>query len=288
MTNSPVRAASGLIERKAGLDTEKYGGYNKSTASYFLLAKYTEAGKKTKQDVMFVPIDLMETKRIMDNRIYAEEYVGKTIAQIIGKPRETVQEVSFPLGMRKLKANTLLVLDGFEATLASKSAGGKQLVFGSVMPLIVDGEKERYIKRLESFSKKKKQSKELYVEETYDKITKAENSSMYSFLKSKLETKPYNEIFGGQLKVLRNGEDQFEKLTLEEQVEVLLNILSVFQTGRTTGCDLKALGGVGQAAIFTTSSKLSNWKKSYKDVRIIDISAAGLHRKVSQNLLELL
>lgn len=284
----PVRAASGLIERKAGLDTEKYGGYNKSTASYFLLAKYTEAGKKTKQDVMFVPIDLMETKRIMDNRIYAEEYVGKTIAQIIGKPRETVQEVSFPLGMRKLKANTLLVLDGFEATLASKSAGGKQLVFGSMMPLIVDGEKERYIKRLESFSKKKKQSKELYVEETYDKITKAENSSMYSFLKSKLETKPYNEIFGGQLKVLRNGEDQFEKLTLEEQVEVLLNILSVFQTGRTTGCDLKALGGVGQAAIFTTSSKLSNWKKSYKDVRIIDISAAGLHRKVSQNLLELL
>lgn len=237
---------------------------------------------------MFVPIDLMETKRIMDNRIYAEEYVGKTIAQIIGKPRETVQEVSFPLGMRKLKANTLLVLDGFEATLASKSAGGKQLVFGSMMPLIVDGEKERYIKRLESFSKKKKQSKELYVEETYDKITKAENSSMYSFLKSKLETKPYNEIFGGQLKVLRNGEDQFEKLTLEEQVEVLLNILSVFQTGRTTGCDLKALGGVGQAAIFTTSSKLSNWKKSYKDVRIIDISAAGLHRKVSQNLLELL
>lgn len=284
----PVRAAVGLIERKSGLDTEKYGGYNKSTASYFLLAKYTEAGKKTKRDVMFVSIDLMETKRIMGNKTYAEEYVGKTIAQIIGKPRETVREVSFPLGMRKLKANTLLALDGFEATLASKSAGGKQLVFGSMMPLIVDGEKERYIKRLESFSKKKKQSNELHVEETYDKITKEENSSMYSFFENKLETKPYDEIFGGQLKVLKNGEDQFEKLTLEEQVEVLLNILSVFQTGRTTGCDLKALGGVGQAAIFTTSSKLSNWKKSYKDVRIIDISAAGLHRKVSQNLLELL
>ena len=103
-----------------------------------------------------------------------------------------------------------------------------------------------------------------------------------------MATKPYDAIFGNQLKVLEKGRDQFEKLTLEEQVEVLLNILSIFQTGRTTGCDLKALGGAEQAAIFTTNSKLSNWKKTYKEIRIIDISVAGLHRKASQNLLELL
>ena len=77
-------------------------------------------------------------------------------------------------------------------------------------------------------------------------------------------------------------------MNLEQQVDTLLNVLSIFKTGRTTGCDLKALGGAGQAGIFTENSKLSNWKKSYKDVRIVDISAAGLHRKISQNLLELL
>ena len=284
----PVRASAGLIERKAGLDTEKYGGYNSPTASYFLLAKYTEAGKKPKKDVMFVPVDLMQTKRIMDDKTYAEEYIGKTIAQIIGKSRETVQEVSFPLGVRKLKANTLLLLDGFEATLASKSSGGKKLVLGPMMPLIVDSKKEIYIKHLENFSKKKKQNHELQVEEKYDKITKEENSFLYLFFESKLKTKPYETIFGGQLEVLKNGKDQFERLALETQVEVLLNILSVFQTGRTTGCDLKEIGGAGHAAVFTISSKLSNWKKAYKDVRIVDISAAGLHRKVSQNLLELL
>lgn len=284
----PLRAAAGLIERKAGLDTEKYGGYNKSTASYFLLAKYMEVGKKPKQEVMFVPIDLMEVERIIGNETYAEEYVGKTIAQIIGKPRETVQEVSFPLGMRKLKVNTLLSLDGFEVAIAGKSSGGQKLLFRSMMPLIVNSEKERYIKRLESFSKKKKQSTLLHVDEKYDKIIKEENSALYSFFVHKLETKPYDVIFGNQLKVLQDGENKFEKLTLEEQVETLLNVLSIFQTGRTTGCDLKVLGGVGQAAIFTGSSKLSNWKKAYEDVRIVDISAAGLHRKMSQNLLELL
>nr|WP_297873471.1 Cas9 endonuclease PAM-interacting domain-containing protein [uncultured Blautia sp.] len=284
----PLRAASGLIERKVGLDTEKYGGYNKSTASYFLLIKYIEAGKKPKQDVMFVPIDLMESERIMDNEIYAKDYVRNAIAQIIGKPRDVVQEVSFPLGMRKIKVNTLLTFDGFEATLASKSNGGKTLVFGSMMPLFVDDKKESYIKRLESFAKKKKQNNSLLVDEVYDKITKEENRELFLFLTKKVKEMPYCLIFGSQLQVLHDKENEFENLKLEQQVETLLNVLSIFKTGRTTGCDLKALGGAGQAGIFTESSKLSNWKKSYKDVRIVDISAAGLHRKISQNLLELL
>lgn len=284
----PLRAASGLIERKVGLDTEKYGGYNKSTASYFLLVKYIEAGKKPKQDVMFVPIDLMESERIMDNETYAKDYARNTIAKILGKPRDVVQEVSFLLGMRKMKVNTLLTFDGFEATLASKSNGGKILVFGSMMPLFVDNKKESYIKRLESFAKKKKQNNSLLVDEVYDKITKEENGELFLFLTSKVKEKPYCLIFGSQLQVLHDKEKEFENLNLEQQVDTLLNVLSIFKTGRTTGCDLKALGGAGQAGIFTENSKLSNWKKSYKDVRIVDISAAGLHRKISQNLLELL
>lgn len=285
---NPLRAASGLIERKAGLDTEKYGGYNKSTASYFLLVKYIEAGKKPKQEVMFVPIDLMESERIMNSEAYAKDYVEKAIAQILGKSRDVVQEVSFPLGMRKIKVNTLLTFDGFEATLASKSNGGKTLVFGSMMPLFVDGKKEQYIKRLESFSKKKKQNNSLLVDEIYDKITKEENRELFLFLINKGKATPYCSIFGSQLQILHDKEKEFENLKLEQQVETLLNVLSVFKTGRTTGSDLKALGGAGQAGIFTENSKLSNWKKYYKDVRIVDISAAGLHRKTSQNLLELL
>ena len=284
----PLRAASGLIERKAGLDTEKYGGYNKSTVSYFLLAKYIVAGKKPKQDVMFVPVDLMESERIMQNESYVKDYVGNAIAQILEKSRDVVQEVSFPLGMRKFKVNTLFTFDGFKATLASKSNRGKTLVFGSMMSLFVDGEKESYIKRLENFSKKKKQNNSLLVDEAYDKITKEENRELFLFLTNKVKETPYCLIFGNQLQELHDKENEFESLKLEQQIETLLNLLSIFKTGRTTGCDLKSLGGVGQAGIFTKDSKLSNWKKSFKDVRIVDISAAGLHRKISQNLLELL
>lgn len=219
------------------------------------------------------------------------EYARKTIAQIIEKPVEAVQEISFPLGMRKFKINTLFSFDGFMASLASKASAGKRIVFSSMMPLIVDGEKERYIKRLENFARKKTQNKALRVNEAYDKITKAENKALYLFFEGKLAAKPYAAIFdkqGNCLQVIQNGIGIFEKMDLEEQVETLLNILSIFKEGRTSGCDISSLGGKSHIALFREGSKLSNWMKNYKDVRVIDVSAAGLHEKSSVNLLELL
>ena len=284
----PVRAAEGLIERKNGLDTKKYGGYNKSTASYFVMAKYTEIEKKTKTDIMIVPVELMYAERVEKSEEYAGEYVRKTIAEITGKSESVIQEVSFPLGLRKIKVNTLFSLDGFRICIAGKSTGGQRVLLSSMMSLIMDEEKEKYVKKLENFDKKKKENNTIKVNEKYDGILKEKNKALYLYFAEKLKEKPYNIVFSGQFEVLNKGKNKFEKMTMEDQVEVLLNILSIFRTGRTPGCDLRAIGGVGKAAVVTNNSKFSNWKKSYSDVRIIDISAAGLHEKVSENILELL
>lgn len=57
----------------------------------------------------------------------------------------------------------------------------------------------------------------------------------------------------------------------------------------SSGCDLSAVGGTPKsAATIGLSSTVSNWKKRYKDVRIIDSSASGLWEKRSCNLLDLL
>ena len=68
----------------------------------------------------------------------------------------------------------------------------------------------------------------------------------------------------------------------------LMQILQLF--GRmTVGCDLTGIGGAGRAASTVGfSAYISNWKKNYSDVRIIDSSASGLHERVSENLLELM
>ena len=47
-------------------------------------------------------------------------------------------------------------------------------------------------------------------------------------------------------------------------------------------------GGKKLSAKTTISTGMSNWKKDYSDVRIIDSSASGLWEKESCNLLELL
>ena len=52
--------------------------------------------------------------------------------------------------------------------------------------------------------------------------------------------------------------------------------------------DLKNLGESSSSGITKLSLNLSNWKKSYTDVRIVDQSASGLYESLSENLLELL
>lgn len=284
----PVRAAKGLIERKDGLNTEDYGGYNKSTASCFMLAKYIEEGKKSKTEVMIVPVELMAVNKIMHSEASACEYLRREIAKIIGKSEDVIKDISLPLGMRKIKVNTILSLDGVEISLSGKSGGGKQIGISSMTSLVVDSDKEMYIKNLENFEKKLQNNKNLKVNIIYDKITREENYELYDALLKKIESGPYKALYSNQLDILMAGKEKFANLELEQQSGVLLNFISLFKTGRAIGCDFSLIGGVKSAGIILNSSKLSNWIKSYKDVRIIDVSAAGLHRKVSQNLLELL
>lgn len=97
----------------------------------------------------------------------------------------------------------------------------------------------------------------------------------------------YKKRINSPLQNLTTGRDKFVALDIKVQCQVLLNIHSVF--GRmTVGCDLTLIGGSkNSAATKVLNSSVSNWKKNYKDVRIIDQSASGLWEKQSQNLLEL-
>ena len=205
----PARAAKGLVARKAGLDPAKYGGYNKTTASYFLLAGYTEAGKKAKRELMIVPIELMYAEKAARDEAFAKACVQSAISQITGKPDTAIQDVVFPLGLRKIKVNTLFLLDGFPASIAGKSTGGKQLQIASMMPLYLDANKERYVKLLENFDRRKKTFPLAKIDEVYDGIGREKNMELYLWFADKLANKPYAAAFGGQQSVLVNGKSRF-------------------------------------------------------------------------------
>ncbi len=278
----PVSKSIGLVPLKKGLPTEKYGGYNKTTASFFMLVKYS-IGKKS--DLMLMPVELLFADKVISDVDYASEYAKKNIGSIINKE---VLSVSFPLGMRKIKIGTVFEFDGcFRAYLTGKANGGKVVSLSAFCPLIVGYEWEKYIKRLSRFVEKKKENPKMVYYELYDEVNIRKNTELYDILILKMQSAIYKKRPANPADALINGKNTFEELDIFEQSKCLMQILTVF--GRiNNGCDLSAIGGVSKAAVLTLSSILSNWNKNYKDIRILDMSASGLYQSKTENLLEML
>ena len=66
------------------------------------------------------------------------------------------------------------------------------------------------------------------------------------------------------------------------------NVVGMLATRNEKQADLSNIGESSNSCITKVSLNVSNWKKNYTDVRIIDQSASGLFEKVSENLLDLL
>lgn len=278
----PVKAAPGLVPLKAGMDTEKYGGYNKTTATYFILALYTY---KNKKELTFVPIELLHSKRFEQDEEFAQQYIKDAIKSIHNKD---VIDLSFPLGKRKIKINTVISLDGYKVSVSGKANGGTIITFTSLVPFITSYENEKYIKALERFAEKKKNNPNMMVNTTFDGISEEKNIELYQLFADKLASKPFSLMPNCQYNTLADGFKKFKLLPLDEQALTLLNILLLFKTCRSGGVDLSSVGGKAKSGVLTKNANVSNWKKNYSDVRIIDTSASGLHTNQSMNLLELL
>ena len=279
----PLKAASGLVPRKKELPTEKYGGYNKPTSSFFLLVKY-RVGKKS--ELMVMPVELLYADKAVSSEENAEKYAKDRIGRITGK---TIESVSFPLGLRKLKVNTMLSLDGFRVCIAGSAGGGRCIIAQPYMQFSADLDTQLYIKRLESFAEKVKTNANLIYNKSYDKISAEQNLKLYDLYIEKLRNSIYKKRPNNPLKTLENGREKFISLDIKDQAAALLSIHQVF--GRvSSGCDLTAVGGFArEASTCGFNSGVSNWKKNYSDVRIIDQSASGIWEKASEvNLLDLL
>lgn len=287
----PWKAGKDLVPRKADLPTketakektEKYGGYNGTFISFYLLASYTLKGKK---DIIFVPIELMYADRVMNDEAFAMEYITSMISKINDK--KPVKDVKLLLSGRKIKINTVIEVDGAKIILKEKLNKGVTIGFSSCMPLILGTRMERYVKRLESFMKKQKAGSHILPDAEHDCITVEENLELYELLRNKLTKSVFKKYPGNNsvTKAVVSGNEKFRLLTIEEQIDCLLQIIYWF--GNTQTCNLKNIGGSKKAGSKTLNSRLSEWKKYYSCVRIVDSSASGLFQTRSGNLLELL
>ncbi|MDO5043672.1 MAG: type II CRISPR RNA-guided endonuclease Cas9 [Coriobacteriia bacterium] len=277
----PVSAAPGLIPRKKHLPTEKYGGYNKPSIMFFLPVKY-RAGKKT--DLYIMSVELLHGERFLKDRDFALEYTYDRLSRILNKK---VDEVSFPLGMTPWKVNTVLSFDGFRVCLTGNANKGTRLIAQPIMQFSSDKFWKFYLKKLERLVQKVDENKNYVFDQEYDKVCLEKNIDLYDLYCEKLKNTIYEKRINNPLTILIEGKQKFLELHEVDQARVLLNIHQVF--GRfSVGCDLSLIGGSKFSAATKLSCAVSNWKKSYSDVRVLNISPSGLWMKKSENILDLL
>ena len=266
---------------KIYLDPEKYGGYNKPTATFFVLVKYY-FGKKS--DVMLMPVDLAIAEKYKSDSQFRLDYAKIQLGRILNK---TIDKVEFPLGDRIIKVKTMIELDGYRMCITGKGSGGKVVMLSSMTPLCLAPEWEFYVKKLETLNEKKKNNLNMVYMEKYDVVSTEKNIELYDILTDKLLNTVFKKRPGNPCDDLADGKEKFVAQDVFTQTACLLQIIGIF--GRiNNGFDLTAIDEAPKAAISKLSTNLSNWKKSYSDVRIIDTTASGLFEHRSCNLLDLL
>ncbi len=277
----PVKKGAGLIPLKAGLATERYGGYNKAGVMFLIPTQY-KMGKK--KEIMIMPVELLYGERFLKDADFAKEYAYDRLKRILKKP---VEEVTFPMGMRPWKINTILSFDGFRACITGTGSGGTRIMLQNIMQFSSHPYWNEYIKKLEKFVEKVEKNPKYIYDEVYDKVSKEDNEKLYQLYIEKYERSIYQKRMGSPKKILIEGREKFQALEIYKQCKLLLSIQKTF-CRMSGGCDLEGIGGAKTTALTYIGTKISNWKKEYSDVRIIDPSPSGLWERKSENLLELL
>ncbi len=238
-------------------DINKYGGYNRATATCFSLISYiNEKGETVKQ---FVPIDLHEESK----------YLGNPKAFIDNK-----LSVDSTVVIPCIKYNALVCVDGFRMHISSKSGGGSKIVYKPAMQLVLDSKHEKYIKQIVNYLKKCDELRKEKNITIFDKINFEENVSLYDALLNKLCNTKLNVKFANTANIMKNKREIFVGLSLKEQCDVLIEILNILHANVRSG-DLSLLGESKQSGIITTSSKVAP-AKNITSFKIINQSITGL------------
>ena len=260
--------------------SSKYGGYKNTTASFFVIAKYIK-GKK--EELSFIPVELMHADRFMKDDDFAFEYVKV----LLGGEKKKIDKINFPFGKKKIKYKSVIALDNYHVWINGKANNGTRIMLSSAESAIYDSEFVSYIKKIERYCEKKKTNKKFLHDYNYDGLSNDLNLQLYDYIIDKMNSVHFSKLPGNQFILINSGREKFISLDFDDQIKVLVSCIDLLKSGRSGGCDLSMIGAKGKSSgDVYIGANLSSCK--YSEVKLVDISPAGLHVKESINLKELL
>lgn len=235
----------------ARYDIKKYGGYNKAKGAYFCFVSHEEK-KKRKYSV--------ETVFLMYKSLYEKDPV-RYCEEILGLSSPVVL-------VPKIKMNTLFSIDGALLHLSGRSED--RLIFNNATQLSIDPQWHVYIKHLELCSKNDTVT-------TSSRIASDRNEIFFKVLLQKLTTNAYSKALETFSERMVGTEKIFASLTLEEQVQTLLQFLSIFAC-RATTVDISSLRINGKSPKQSRIRRNNTVTESKRFV-LINQSVTGLFEK---------
>ncbi len=253
-------AGKGQLEKKAGLDKDKYGGYNKLTGAFYIVVEHTEKSKR---------IHTIEPVFLYQQQLYEKDPMAYCTGILhLKEPR---------IICREIRADALLEIDGSRLYISGRT--GNYYVCEHSYQLALSAETEKRIKALAKYAERCAARRQELPVTMYDGITSEGNAEMYQLFLNKLNAPVYGRLLGNMRNDLINSHHSFLEKSVYEQSMILLEILKAFRCNAQNS-NLTALCGKGTVGRVMISKKLD----SYSHAFLIHQSPTGLY-EIRENLL---
>jgi CRISPR-associated endonuclease Csn1 len=279
-----IKANDGLIpikEKGPLSDTSKYGGYSGKTAAYFTIVEHTI---KNKRERILVSMPIIINQKIKQGHTTFIEYLENVLNLV--EPSVLYSPIPF---------NTVFKRGQSLQYLTGSTGDFYQIIMRNMIePYFDEFTFEylcliyKYFEQLEIRSNRKKMNenemqslKEIQVifssnekrrqnENRLRFITLEKNKIVFENLIKQIAKPIYEKSFGKRRDIIISNKDQFYKLGLERQIEVISNLHRFIKSGVPGRIDLEELG-----------VKSGNLTMNYKieDLSIIKQSITGLYQK---------
>ncbi|MGL6229407.1 MAG: Cas9 endonuclease PAM-interacting domain-containing protein [Culicoidibacterales bacterium] len=252
---NPVKKKAGIHSRKQGLDSAKYGGYEKVMAAYSLIFTCDIiSNKKTvkKKELMGVPIRYAnESEQVIF------EYVKNRIIELFQKKASDKIE-NLKIIPRKIYKNQLIEVNGGLYTISSTMPGKVLMEWHNAKQLVLPKE---YTALINKISNLKKDEEDI---ETYELM-----DDFYSFYIQKMEIYP---LYTNVSKKLLEATTKFKNKNFEQKKAIVLELITMTKANPVYP-NLKDLG------LSTFLGKLNGRTIGDSKIIFIDQSVTGMYAK---------
>lgn len=241
------------LSKKQGLPTQKYGGYNSLTGSYFAVVEYTEKKKRIRalQPVYLYKAELYEK----DPVAYCKEVFDLQDPKIIAP---------------KIRIDALLDLDGSRLLVSGRTEN--RILCKHTYQLALAYADEVYLRNVGKYVERCNAKKTELPVTKHDGITAERNMELYDLFTAKCDAKVYAPLLGGIKNYLVAYRDKFSQMSMHTQGKLLLEILKAFRCNAQTP-NFTELCGTGNVGAIKRNMNISKLKTAY----LINQSVTGLY-----------